>query len=287
MNNQRQKATFEEYKQTVLELMKRIHRICEENDVRYTMAFGTLLGAVRHQGFIPWDDDVDICMPREDYDRFAKAFTSSDGRYYILDSKNSVYYYNNMPRACDGSMILKLSGKENIYNLGAFVDIFLLDCWPEAEAEREQFHRDMVVALKRVRNALPWKVYRTCTFRHNAKTLLHIKERVRDHLIVGLEKRKEERDALMVKYNSQETGWRNFCSSNGKNRVNWIMREEELDRRVLMRFEDSEFYAPAACDRLLTERYGDYMKLPPVNMQVSQHHFTPYWNNKNQLQRWF
>ena len=282
MGEKLRKATYEEYKRTVLELLKRIHTVCEENNIRYTLAFGTLLGAVRHQGFIPWDDDIDICMPREDYDRFIKSFTSSDSRYYILDSPNSKSYYNNMARACDGAMILKLSEKENIFNLGAFVDVFLLDRWPEAEEEREQYRRDLIVALKRVRNALPWKCYRTCTFRHNVRILLHIKERIKDHLIVGLRKRKEERDALMVKYNGQETGWRNFSTSNGAHRVTWIMREEDMDRRVLMKFEDSEFYVPADYEQLLTECYGEYMTLPPVEKRVSKHHFIPYWRYKNQ-----
>ena len=281
MDKKLKKATLEEYKQTVLELLQHIHTVCEENSIRYTLAFGTLLGAVRHQGFIPWDDDIDICMPREDYKRFVKAFTSLDGRYYILDSQSSEYYYNNMGRACDGAMILRMSGKEDIFNLGAFVDIFLLDRWPEEEEEREQFHHDLVVALNRVRNALPWRVYRTCTLKHNVKIILHIKNRIQDHLIVGLKKRKEERDALMVKYNGQDTGWRNFSSSNRKIRVNWNMREEELDRRVLMKFEGSEFYVPAEYHRLLTERYGDYMTLPPVEKRITNHHFTPYWRDEN------
>ena len=75
----------EDYKAAVLGVLKRIHEVCVANNIRYTVTYGTLLGAVRHHGFIPWDDDIDVCIPREDYSKFKKAFPSKDKRYYILD----------------------------------------------------------------------------------------------------------------------------------------------------------------------------------------------------------
>lgn len=277
---ERVRVSPDEYKLVVLGLLKRIHQVCEDNNIRYTVAFGTVLGAVRHQGFIPWDDDIDICLPREDYNRFVKCFSSEDGRYYILDSKTSEYYYNNFARACDRSVIMSLSGIENIYNLGAYVDVFVLDKWPEQEEEREQFRRDLVINLKRVRNALPWKCYQTCTFLHKAKILLCFPSRFVNRFVVGLKKRKEEQDALLVKYANTDSKWRNYCSGFTRTRATWLMREEDLDRRVLMKFEDTEVYVPEDYHRLLSEQYGDYMTPPPPDKRITKHHFTPYWRDK-------
>lgn len=281
MNNTMCRASNDEYKQTIAALLKRIHTICVENDIRYTVAFGTLLGAVRHQGFIPWDDDIDICMPREDYDRFVKAFCSDDKRYYVLDSRRSEYYYNNMYRACDGVMLLKMREVPDIQNLGAFVDVFLLDRWPAEKAEAEKHHAELVCAMDNVKFALPWKIYRTATLKRKMKLLVYLKQRINNHLVVGLKKRKAERDALNIKYNKTETGWRNFAFG-GHNKCSWIMREEDMDKRVLLRFEDFEVYAPYNYDEMLRQRFGDYMKLPPVEEQKSKHHFTPYWRQASE-----
>lgn len=277
MEINKRKVSPDEYKRIVLDLLKRIHQICEDNNIRYTIAFGTVLGAVRHQGFIPWDDDVDICLPREDYNKFVKAFSSEDGRYYILDSKTSKNYYNNFSRACDRIVIMSLSGIEDIENLGAYVDVFVLDKWPEALSEREEYHRNLVMALKRVRYALPWKNYRTCTFRGKMKILFHFHERIINRVIVGLRKRKEEQDALLIKYANTKSKWRNYCSGFANTKATWLLREEDLDRRILMKFEDTKVYVPAEYDRLLREQYGDYMTPPPLEKRISKHHFTPYW----------
>ena len=64
------RVSEEDYKKQLVTLLERIHNVCTENNIRYTIGFGTLIGAVRHGGFIPWDDDIDICMPREDYALF-------------------------------------------------------------------------------------------------------------------------------------------------------------------------------------------------------------------------
>lgn len=272
----RKRLTPEEYKQVLLGLMERIHRVCEENHIRYTLAFGTLIGAVRHQGFIPWDDDVDICIPREDYEKFCKAFTSDDGRYYILDTSNSFGYFNNISRACDGSVILKAKDTEDILNLGAFVDVYMLDRWPADEQERVQFSNELVRAMSNVKYALPWRIYRTAPLRRKLKMIVHFRRRIKNHLLVGFKKRIEEKERLLVKYNSENTGFRNFSSGSTK-RIQWLMREEDMDKRILARFENLETYIPENYDELLTKRYGDYMKLPPAEEQIPHHHYIPYW----------
>ena len=277
MENTLRRATDEEYKQTLVHLLKRIHRICEENGIRYTLGFGSALGAVRHKGFIPWDDDIDICMPRTEFDQFAKAFTTADGRYYILDSKNTELYYNNISRICDGAMTLKVKGTYDVPHLGAFIDIFFLDAWPEGQDEREQYTDDIIRAVKNVRYALPRSSYATLTGDKKRKAVMRIPWRIYNRCFVGLAKRKKERDDLLLKYAKAGTGWIGVSFENPRN-SRWFMKEEAMNDRILTPFEDTEVYIPEHYDDLLTQRYGNYMELPPVEQRVTHHHFIPYWS---------
>lgn len=261
------------YKQILIDLLARIHRVCEENNIRYTIAYGSLLGAIRHGGFIPWDDDIDICMPREEYPRFAEAFPSSDGRYYVLDPSRSQSYAFSHNRACDGSIILKSVRTETVDDFGAYIDVFLQDRWPAEDEERKRFHQAYREAQRKVKYAMPWRAFKTSSMRKKMAILFHVKDRVFNHLIVGMKRRVKERDALLSRYSDTDTGWRNVASRISR----WYMREEDLDDRILIPFENIEVYAPRHYDDLLTQHYGDYMKLPPEEKRVKVHHYVPYW----------
>ena len=82
----KQYLSKEELKNSQMNILKFIDRVCKENDIPYFVSYGTLLGAIRHKGFIPWDDDIDICLYREDYDRFLNIVKEmKDDRYQVLD----------------------------------------------------------------------------------------------------------------------------------------------------------------------------------------------------------
>ena len=274
--NKENRVSTEEYKHLLLELLSRIHSICEENGICYSVAYGTLLGAVRHQGFIPWDDDIDICMLREDYDRFVNAFTSKDGRYYVLDYMKTNYYYNNICRACDGSITLKLNGVINIPDLGAFIDIYPMDRWPESEDNQAGLYSELKQIKENIRYALPWKLYKTAPAKTIVRLLFHPIKRIYNRLIVGFNRRNQEKKDLFTRINALDSELRNFSGSS--KRVSWFMSDADMRKRILVPFEDIKIYIPECYDRLLTERYGEYMKLPPEEKRISKHHFTPYWN---------
>lgn len=276
MNIGFERVTDEEYKNQLLLLLERIHQICVANNIRYTIAFGTLLGAVRHNGFIPWDDDIDICMPREDYEVFARVFPSKDGRYYTLDSRNSKYYYNCIYRVCDGDMVLPVKDIPQIDNLGAFIDIFVLDKWPTNDEELEYRYDRIRALVKKIRYALPASYYKEATGRQIILRAIKFPLVLYYRYIVGFQKLRKSLDELVEQYNDKETGWR-MVSSDNPRYAPWFIREEDLDKRVLISFEKLSVYAPENYDELLKRRYGDYMKLPPEEQRVTHHHFTPYW----------
>ena len=277
MQTERKKVTDKEYRDALLGILERIHRVCEEQGVRYMAMGGTLLGAVRHQGFIPWDDDIDIMMPREDYPKFAKAFASEDGRFYTLDPNNSEYYYNNFARACDGKMILKLHGVCDIEHLGVFVDVFFLDRWPQEEAEVAQYRKDLLTAYKNVQYALPAKIMNTLDKKRRIKRKLQVPRIVLNRYLIGLKKRKQQKENLLTKYKDTNTGVRATVPDKLRNK-RWYIAEDALDDRILMPFEHLQIYVPASYDYILTFLFKAYMQLPPEDQRKSHHHFVAYWS---------
>lgn len=115
-----------------LDILNEFVRACEENSLRYYLVGGTLLGAVRHQGFIPWDDDIDVAMPREDYDKFAKTCTEKLGPgYFYQSSETDPWYFLTYAKIRkNGTEIYEERFKDAKFHKGIFIDIFPLDSCP-------------------------------------------------------------------------------------------------------------------------------------------------------------
>ena len=120
---------LEESKELLVAMLKDFHAFCEANSLTYYVCYGTLLGIVRHKGFIPWDDDVDIVMPRTDYERFLIAMRSRNKRYKVKSNKNDPRYPYCFAKYYDSATVLN----ENLwheYEMGLYLDIVPLDAWP-------------------------------------------------------------------------------------------------------------------------------------------------------------
>ena len=120
--------TKEELKETQLDILKYIDRICKENDIRYFLSYGTLLGAVRHKGFIPWDDDIDISMYRSEYDKFIQAVEKDQHPYYkILSKETSDWYFQNFLVVTDERTVVEDHIKVDRHDTSVFVDVFPIE----------------------------------------------------------------------------------------------------------------------------------------------------------------
>ena len=119
------KIEEKELKSIELNILKDIHTFCEMNNLTYYLCGGTLLGAVRHRGFIPWDDDIDIFMPRVDYDRFLTEYASK--QYTVLCHKNTQGYYLPFAKVVDKSTRIEETLVKSIPNCGVYVDVFPID----------------------------------------------------------------------------------------------------------------------------------------------------------------
>lgn len=280
MSAQLRKMEPDEYKSIIKEMLKYVHKVCVENGIHYFAAYGTLLGAVRHNGIIPWDDDVDVWMLGEDYDRFVEAVEKSTSDYYILNGDNSPNYYHLVTRICARPGILKLKGIADIDNLGPFIDIFRLYKAPEDPNERMKLYTAVRDANLDVRYSLPVRYYRTFTPKVKARTCIYCLERFYKRCFVGTKKLKEIRQDIVTQYEKTDSNlyYSVFDFKDVSDRSDRrIFTRKQIEETELHPFEDFEILIPKDYDTILTRIYGDYMQVPPPEKRISKHHFTAYW----------
>ena len=117
---------IQELRGVQLGILDDIHAFCVDNGIRYFLACGTLIGAVRHKGYIPWDDDIDLYMPRDDYERFINEFKSVSGNCRVLDPKKEKHYYYTYAKVVDKRTLL-VEPEADGYRIGVYVDVFPVD----------------------------------------------------------------------------------------------------------------------------------------------------------------
>lgn len=121
------KLTIEDAKQIELEILDYIDTLCKKHNINYIINYGTLIGAVRHEGFIPWDDDIDLSMPREDYQRFINIFQKEKSKYKLLSLETDKNYFNNFIKIIDSTTKIIDTRNTKTYESGVFIDIFPMD----------------------------------------------------------------------------------------------------------------------------------------------------------------
>lgn len=246
-----------------LEMMDEIARVCEKHHLTYVLNYGSLLGAVRHKGFIPWDDDLDICMPREDYEKFLKI-----GRDEL---ENGCYIYSSEDYKDCWSSIMKVMKRDTIfvrhqYNFGEedgqriFIDIWPLDnvVWPgEAPVRRMKKKKRALTSLLRL------KVQARCG--------VALGKRQKLKLLIG----KPFSEQWLIKKRKQVvTQWRDtrtdyWISGGVYGYIKEIMPKSWYLPAVTMTFEGHEYKFPGNYEEVLKHLYGNYMQIPPVDKRYT------------------
>lgn len=258
--------TEEDYKKIrkySIETLKEFIRICEKHDLTYFAISGTAIGAVRHQGFIPWDDDMDVGMLREDYDRFLEAAKEEmDERYELysapIQKQVQGFYLQMFPK---GSVFMTKWNQKWPLHPGIKLDIFPYDNVPASGRERARLYRALrfwnrLYIIKNTGvpyfegNSLKVKLIRTA-----CRLGYYI---MRAYPSVDMIVRKYEK--LMYKY-AGTSGYYTILDDMDPDL--WVIREEELYPLKKAAFEDVQVHIPAKNDEMLRRQYGDYMQLPP------------------------
>ena len=261
-----------------LEILQDVHDFCEKNGIRYFLAYGTLIGALRHKGFIPWDDDIDIFMPRPDYEKFFSTF-SCPGRGAICEKDDDCYIsYGRVfdtARTCCKS-IIPIS--EN-YKGGVWIDVFPIDGAPD---DKEAFlqgvkemRREWVLQLRYrySRASLP-AILKTASFK-DLCILLAIKCSFRGKKLLNKVNADLRQFALKYPYGSTSHCAQLVFLDNGARNYQLI---EDFSESLDVDFEGRKFKMMNGYDRVQRNIYGDYMQLPPENKRVSNHgHVSFFW----------
>ena len=264
--------TLDEIKKIENDILRYIFKICEENNIRFYLAYGTALGAVRHQGFIPWDDDIDIHMTRENYRRFAEVMQNQESNYRLLSVDTDEQYYMSLPKVVDTRTIwYQHASRTDLMPLGVYVDVFVLDNVPMDEVERKKLfqrldrYQRLWVYVQRKKTYSGWGL------RAIFKRLIYFfAKRVNPrYFAVKL-------DRLSQKYSDQETTLVGNLAFPQEGCANETMPKTFFGDGVKHVFEEDDYLLPNNWDGYLHQYYGDYMTPPPENERVTRHLHTAY-----------
>lgn len=243
-----------------LDIMDEVHRICQKRKITYYIIGGTLLGAVRHKGFIPWDVDIDLAMPREDYERFREICAEELGeRFYYLDYTQRKNYLPPHALVCKRNTRICMKHDHqnpNPMERGIYLDVFPLDNAPDDPI----LQRKQATALRRLRRL---KNYRLFYSYSNKRWKRYAHYGISALLSwISVTKLNRHQQKLMQKYREEQTQY--LCSmASGYPYEKQCMPREIYGQPVLLEFEGREYCAPARYEDYLTRLYGDYMTLPP------------------------
>lgn len=233
-----------------LDMLKAVAELCDKHGIRYTLYCGTLLGAVRHGGFIPWDDDVDIAMPLKDYRRFQTVSDELPDRFIC-------HFYENEPDSFCLWTKVKANGTTNMLVENAALDIhwgLSLDIYPFIGAARTKYgvklQHEMLLLARRLRTG---SLYRARKDKNVIKQIVcfipfPVRKAISDQLL---------RFAMKDPEKCKRIGTIDAAPFEGK------FLRKDWEKMTRMKFEDSEFNAPVEYDKILRRMYGDYSKLPP------------------------
>ncbi len=255
-------------------LLCAIADVCSREGITFSLVGGTLLGAVRHQGFIPWDDDIDIAMPRADYERFFTFCSNSDLGFVCECAEINPAYGGLSGKVFDPrTEIADPFAPRGDYKMGVYIDVYPIDGFGNSLPEAQALLRKKRLA-KAFQVSSNWGRYNK-SLTHSIlyeppRLLLYAASR-----LLNPNKLAKDLNASFSERSLNDCAYGGVFSGSYGQRE--IMPSSVFTSFIDMRFEGRSFPVFEKYDEYLNNIYGDYMKLPPVEKRVSRHDFKAYW----------
>lgn len=265
MSDKKEPLGLTELKSIQLDILQDVHDYCMKNGIRYSLAYGSLLGAIRHKGFIPWDDDIDIFMLRKDYEKFMTSYES--GRYKQIFRYRDTGILYPFGKVYDSKTEL-IEFTNNSISAGVFIDIFPMDEIPEGPCEEKKLRKKLksLIKLKIIKDV---RINRRSAAR---AILLPLLKMIVSPIPYGLILRKY--NAVLDHVNRMGSGILTDYNTISHTRIR--IPSDSFGNLAPLKFEDREFLAFENADEVLTMLYGDYMCLPPIEQQITHHGFVAF-----------
>ena len=267
--------TIEDIKKKSLAILIEFDEICRINDIKYSIAYGTLLGAIRHNGFIPWDDDIDVIVKRDDYIKLQNIFNNqTKGPYKFICVENTLGFSAPLGKIIDTSTVLIQNGhNSDRIDLGVYIDVFPYDFIPRDSVSRQS------VLVKAVNRQRYWSFCGNNYDNHNLliKTIRKILNCTSLARCIAIKTNKWAANVT----NNKNTGIMAALVFGLTDREKNTMLFDDLNDLIEYKFEGFSFLGIRNSDYYLKQLYGDYMKLPPIEAQVSNHSFRAFMKETN------
>ena len=258
---------LEVLKSIQIDLLQKTADFCEKNGLRYFLCGGTLIGAIRHKGYIPWDDDIDIAMPRPDYDQFVKTFNQSENYYQVIDLLNDPDYTTPFAKVYDNRTILReLHYKKVKY--GVYIDVF------PADGVKDVAQIKKIMLLRKLLNTKKANYYH----RTISKKIINTFGKL---LLLPFSAHQIATwmDNEMRKYPFGSLPMAGLIAN--PLGLGEMVDKAVFEHDIYQEFEGRKYRVPVGYDIWLRSIYGDYMQLPPVEHRVSHHIFDAWWKDNN------
>lgn len=267
----KKKIDLNEVRTIQMDITEAFHHFCVKNGIKYSLGCGSLLGAIRHNGYIPWDDDIDVYLKREDYEKLVQLFPSRlNDRYAFISLERDKTWNKPYGKIYDDrTLLIEPLGKLGI-QLGINIDVFPIDFVPENGIKWKCYDK--------VRRFLQYSVTaKTTRLRKNRKLSLNIIVILLKALWFFFPVRQLGKlcDYFAQIYNGKEKKYL-FETSQGE-RLKEPFLASAFDEVSLHDYEDRKFYVMSGYDEYLSKAYGNYMQLPPEEKRYTHNIIDAYW----------